>query len=72
MNSLTAIGHIIIGVAAMAGVTVLASLHDVTGSSAISIIIAIAGVSLGVGAATNAANPTTPAGTTTTVTKVGP
>lgn len=71
MTNLTAVGHIIIGVAAMAGVTVLAALHDVTGSSAISIIIAIAGVSLGVGAATNATNPIIPSGTTT-VTKVGP
>ena len=50
---LTQIGHLIIGVAAIAATTVLACLHDVTGTSAIEVIVAVAGVALGIGAATN-------------------
>ena len=53
MNTLTSIGHLIVGTVAIAAVTVLAVLHDVTGGTAIEVIIAVAGVSLGIGAATN-------------------
>lgn len=53
MNALTSVGHLIIGAVSIAAVTVLAVLHDVTGTTAIEVIVAIAGVSLGVGAATN-------------------
>ena len=53
---LNSIGHLIIGVVSIAGVTTLAALHDLTGTSAVEVIIASAGVSLGIGAATNS-NP---------------
>lgn len=53
MNALTQVGHLIIGSVAIAAVTTLAVLHDVTGGTAIEVIVAVAGVSLGVGAATN-------------------
>ena len=63
MNTLTSIGHLIIGVAAIAATTVLAVLHDVSGPTAIEVIVAVAGVSLGIGAATNSI----PVGATVTV-----
>jgi hypothetical protein len=53
VNTLTSIGHIIIGTVAIAATTTLAILHDVTGTTAIELIVAVAGVSLGIGAATN-------------------
>jgi hypothetical protein len=52
-NGLSSVGHLIIGVAAIAATTVLACLHDVTGGTALEVIVAVAGVSLGIGAATN-------------------
>jgi hypothetical protein len=68
MNAyLTSIGHLIIGVAAIAATTVLACLHDVTGTAAIEVIVAVAGVSLGIGAATNSVPVSA-----VTVTKVAP
>ena len=54
---LNSIGHLVIGVSAIAATTVLAVMHDVTGTSAIEVIVAVAGVSLGIGAATNASPP---------------
>ena len=53
MNALTQVGHLIIGSVAIAATTTLAVLHDVTGGTAIEVIVAVAGVSLGIGAATN-------------------
>lgn len=53
MNALTSVGHLIVGVTAIAATTVLAVLHDITGTSAVELIVAIAGVSLGIGAAMN-------------------
>ena len=46
-------GHLIVGLAAMACATTLAALHDVTGSTAIEVIVAVAGVTLGAHVATN-------------------
>jgi hypothetical protein len=56
---LNSIGHLIIGVVSIAGVTTLAALGDVTGTTAVSVIVAVAGVSLGIGAAANS-NPPAP------------
>ena len=53
MNTLTQTGHLIIGALAIGATTTLAVLHDITGTSAVELIVAIAGVSLGIGAATN-------------------
>jgi hypothetical protein len=50
---LNQIGHLIIGALAIGGITTLAVLHDITGSSAVIDILATMGVSLGIGAATN-------------------
>lgn len=58
-------GHVIIGVAAIAGATVLGVLHDVTGATALGYVAAIAGVTLGIGAATNSV----PASSVTTTLK---
>jgi len=54
---LNSIGHLVIGVVAIAGVVTLAALGDVSGSAAVADVLAIAGVSLGIGAATNANPP---------------
>lgn len=53
MTKLTSMGHLVIGVVAIAATTTLAVLHDINGTSAIELIVAITGVSLGIGAATN-------------------
>ena len=52
MSSLNSIGHLVIGVAAIAAATVLGVLHDVTGGTAIDVVIAIAGVTIGAHIAT--------------------
>lgn len=44
MPSINSIGHLIIGVVAAGCVTALAALHDVSGSSALEVLIAIAGL----------------------------
>jgi hypothetical protein len=53
MPTLTSIGHLIIGALAIVAVGVLGVFHDISGASASVDILAIAGVSLGVGALTN-------------------
>ncbi len=53
MTKLTSMGHLIIGAVAIAAATTLAVLHDITGATAVDLIVAITGVSLGIGAATN-------------------
>lgn len=53
MTKLTSMGHLILGVTGIAAATTLAVLHDITGSTAVELIVAIVGVSLGIGAATN-------------------
>ena len=53
MTKLTSMGHLIIGAMAITATTVLGVLHDITGSTSVEVILAITGVSLGVGALTN-------------------
>lgn len=53
MTKLTSMGHLILGVVGIGATTVLAVLHDITGTTAVELIVAIVGVSLGIGAATN-------------------
>lgn len=54
--NIQAIGHLIIGGLAIAGVVVLAALHDVSGTSAIEVIIAAAGIATTASAASNSSS----------------
>jgi hypothetical protein len=53
MSWLTGVGHLVIGAISIAAVTTLCALGDVTGTTAIDTIIALVGVSLGIGVAAN-------------------
>ena len=54
MTTLNEIGHLIIGALAIGAIAALGILHDITGASAVVDILGAAGVTLGIGAATNA------------------
>ena len=53
VTKLTSMGHLILGVVGIGCATTLAALHDISGTTAVDLIVAIVGVSLGIGAATN-------------------
>ena len=60
VTKLTSMGHLIIGSMAIVATTVLGVLHDIPGSTAVEAVLAVTGVSLGIGALTNS-NPLPPA-----------
>jgi hypothetical protein len=56
MPTLNSVGHLVIGALAIAGVVVLAALHDVSGTSAIEVILAAAGLATTASAASNSSS----------------